>query len=113
TLSEGALLLSQRNATEYGELVSDAYPWMAQGQHAARLRDGVAMNEYSGFLGRATPELSIRGDAVFSTSALERLASCPYRHFLRQVLRIRKPDEPALEPGQWLDPREFGVLFHD
>ena len=113
SLSNGSAVLSQRDAMGYGELVDDYYPWLKSGRHAALSREGVALNEYSGFLGRATPELSIRGERVFSASALERLAACPYRYFLRDVLRIRKIDDPVLRPGQWLEPREFGSLLHE
>jgi len=45
-----------------------------------------------------------------SPSALEQLAVCPYRFYLRSVVRVAGPDREASVAA--LDARERGVLFH-
>ena len=45
-----------------------------------------------------------------SPSALEQLAVCPYRFYLRSIVRVAGPDRAASVAA--LDARERGVLFH-
>ena len=45
-----------------------------------------------------------------SPSALEQLAVCPYRFYLRSIVRVAGPDREASVAA--LDARERGVLFH-
>jgi ATP-dependent helicase/nuclease subunit B len=46
----------------------------------------------------------------YSASALEQLAACPYRFFLRSIVRVAEPDQAQHVAA--LDARERGVLFH-
>ncbi len=57
---------------------------------------------------RATSPFA-RAEAV-SPSRLEMYATCPYRYFLRYVLRIEPLDEP--EATERIDPLERGTLIH-
>lgn len=46
----------------------------------------------------------------YSPSALKQLAVCPYRFYLRSIVRVAGPDREDSVVA--LDPRERGVLFH-
>jgi ATP-dependent helicase/nuclease subunit B len=48
---------------------------------------------------------------AYSATALESLAACPYRFFLRAVLRL-SPQETA-EPLDEIDPMQRGSIFHE
>jgi len=48
---------------------------------------------------------------MHSASALEELARCPYRYFLRRVLRLDPPEEP--EEALSLSPAAMGEIAHD
>jgi RecB family exonuclease len=57
------------------------------------------------------PGLRVRLPAWHSASALEELARCPYRYFLRRVVRLDPPEEP--EEALALSPAELGEIAHD
>jgi ATP-dependent helicase/nuclease subunit B len=54
-----------------------------------------------------------RNDAlVVSASRLESLGTCPLRYLFASVLRLYPPDDPELDPDQWLDAPARGTLLH-
>jgi ATP-dependent helicase/nuclease subunit B len=55
---------------------------------------------------RRNPELAL------SATALENLGSCPLAYLHQGVLGLRDPEDPKLDPGAWLEPRERGTLLH-
>jgi len=112
-LTDSTALLSQRDTSGFVSAVEDAYPWMHTGHAAGLRRFAPALDEYTGFIGRATPELSLRDGTVVSPTRMEHLAQCPYRYFLRYVLRIRKPDDHEAAFGRWLNPLQFGSALHE
>lgn len=57
------------------------------------------------------PGIRARLPAWHSASALEELARCPYRYFLRRVARLDPPEEP--EEALALSPAELGEIAHD
>jgi RecB family exonuclease len=57
------------------------------------------------------PGVRVRIPATHSASALEELARCPYRYFLRFLLSLEPPEEP--EEALSLTPADMGVLAHD
>jgi len=57
------------------------------------------------------PGLRVRLPAWHSASALEELARCPYRYFLRRVIHLDPPEEP--EEALALSPAEIGEIAHD
>ena len=105
-------LLGQRRASDYGAITGELFQPLQNGHEARAMRLDPSLNKYAGFLGIETPELSLRDGQPVSASRLETLATCPYRYFLRYVLRIRPPDDSDVEPGQWLNARELGTLLH-
>jgi hypothetical protein len=52
-----------------------------------------------------------RASPASSATELDELAKCPYRYFLRFVLRLSPADEP--EEGLFLSPAETGIIVHD
>jgi hypothetical protein len=57
------------------------------------------------------PGFHTRLPAWHTASALEELARCPYRYFLRHVVRLDPPEEP--EEALALSPAELGEIAHD
>lgn len=55
---------------------------------------------------RRNPDLSL------SATALEKLGACPLAYLHQSVLGLRDPDDPRLDPGAWLEPKERGSLLH-
>lgn len=113
-LSDSGAVLAERDSLDYDRHAATHFPWMAAGAKAQVLRSQTVLSEYSGYLGIPTPELDVRGpNWVLSASALERLARCPYQHFVQRILRVRPPDEVERRPGRWLSNLQFGNLLHE
>lgn len=86
---------------------------LARGLEAVRARAESGFGAYEGWLGRATPVLRPGASGeVLSASRIETLTACPYRYFLRYVLRANPPDVRETAPGHWLTAAEFGGLLH-
>jgi ATP-dependent helicase/nuclease subunit B len=105
--------VTERDAEGYGGAVAKAFPQLAAGAEAVVRRESPLLSRYDGYLGRETPELSLTDDQVLSASKLERLAACPHRYFLKDVLGVRPIEEADEEDHHWLNPREFGSLIHE
>src|SRR5439155_1485388 len=56
------------------------------------------------------PEWARRSVGRLSPTRLERFATCPFRYFAEEVLRVLPPDDAA--DGEDLSPREIGTLTH-
>ena len=114
SLDEVEALLAARDSPLIQERLRLSYPWLVHGREAVKSRDRPELTRFDGWLGRSTPELNISdGRALLSASRLETLTRCPYRYFLKYVLRVAPPDEPDEDPSRWLSPLEFGRLIHD
>jgi len=89
------------------------FPWLQEGARAEAARRSSSFTGWDGLVevdpSETDPRLS--GRAV-SASGLERLASCPYRYFLSDVLGLSGPDEER-PSGEWLLAKEFGLLLHE
>jgi len=96
------------------DLVRSAFPDLARGHTAARLRQGDAPTAYHGLV-RPRPQLDPSSDAgiVYSATRLETLGTCPRRFFYRYVLHVLEPDDPEWDPEAWLTPLERGTLLHE
>ena len=76
---------------------------------AVRARHGAALSEWDGVVG---PHPGVAVDKrVMSPTAVEVWASCPFRHFLRSVLRVDPTNTPEDRVGT--DPLERGTLVHE
>jgi RecB family exonuclease len=95
-------------------LVGEIYPHLADGHRAEAARDSEEFTVYDGWVRPGTPELDPRESGEpQSASRLETLAECPFRYFLKHVLRIEPPRELERDTTQWLDAMAAGSLLHD
>ena len=87
-------------------------PRLKRAVAAAQARRSDALTEWDGLVGPAVPVIAAMGDALnpVSPSALETWAACPYRYFLRQILRLYAPPED--DDDDQISPLERGVLVH-
>lgn len=91
-----------------------AYPALARGGEAERAREGEAFTEFDGLVAVAAGALDPRRrPSGISPTALEELATCPFRFFLKRGLRIEPLDEAEADPYAWLDPLSRGGLLHE
>jgi len=65
---------------------------------------------FEGRVGPLAPEWARRSVGRLSPTRLERFATCPFRYFAEEVLRVLPPDDAA--DGEDLSPREIGTLTH-
>ncbi len=94
-------------------LVRTFFPHLADGHRAEEARNSEEFTIYDGWVRGGTPELDPRGSGEpQSASRLETLAQCPYRYFLKHVLRIEPPKELERDATEWLDPMTAGSLLH-
>lgn len=94
--------------------VLESHPRLKAGLDA---RDARKSPEFTAWDGRIEPRPDAldprRSGRLVSNSQLEKLAGCPLSHFYRKVLYLKKPDDPELDPGRWLEARHRGSLLHD
>ncbi|HUF17579.1 MAG TPA: PD-(D/E)XK nuclease family protein, partial [Thermoanaerobaculia bacterium] len=99
-----------------GRLIRDierSYPWLSDGWEAKAARGGNHLTRWDGVI---TPSAALDprlSGTVVSASRLEKLAGCPYRYFLENVLRIQPIEEMDRDPSRWLSPADFGSLLHE
>ncbi|MBK5259622.1 MAG: PD-(D/E)XK nuclease family protein [Thermoanaerobaculia bacterium] len=110
TVSENAL----RRALAGDASVVGEYPMLVAGAEAEVARDSSEITKWDGKINASAEELDPRlNGRTYSASQLEKLASCPYRHFLERVLRVTPIEELVFDPDTWLDARDFGTLVHE
>lgn len=51
-------------------------------------------------------------ELIMNAGKLETLAKCPYKYFLREILKVRSIEEPLFSANRWLDPATRGTLLH-
>ena len=99
---------------DIGAAVLDAYAGLAAGARAEAARDSDEITKWDGLIAATPDELDPRRNGrVYSASQLEKMAGCPYRHFLERILGIRPLDEITYEQDTWLEAHEFGSLVHE
>jgi RecB family exonuclease len=91
-----------------------SYPFLLEGEKAEERRMQPQLTEYDGYVPSAADSLDPRmGRGAVSCTRLERLASCPFGYFLKNILRIEPLEEPEKDPTQWLDALQRGSLLHE
>lgn len=99
---------------ELMESLSTHFPALKEGYVALDARTETDFNVYRGWIGENLPEERVPGiGKATSASRLEALAACPYRYFLRDILRVRPPEDPEDDPSLWITRMESGSLIHD
>ncbi len=95
-------------------IVRAFHPHLADGHRAETARDSDAFTIWDGFVESGTPELDPRTSGQpQSASRMETLAQCPFRYFLKHVLRVEAPEEVERDTTRWLDPMKAGSLLHE
>jgi RecB family exonuclease len=96
------------------EAVRREYPHLADGDRAEAARDSADFTEFDGWIPEGTPELDPRiSGQPQAASRLERLAECPFRYFLKDVLSIEPPKTMERDTTEWLEPMAAGSLLHE
>lgn len=94
-------------------LVFEMRPHVRRGLRAAReIAEALEPTKRHGYLPEVT-SFDIRNGAAISPSSLEAFGACPLRWFYRDGIKVRLPDAPHLEPGEWLDARDRGSMLHE
>ena len=90
-----------------------AFPSLANGTRAEAARASDEFTPYDGYVPAAGPILdcSQNGRATSATT-MERMAQCPFRHFLREGLGVRPIEEGTADADAWLEPRTKGTELH-
>ena len=95
-------------------IVRAFYPHLGDGHRAEVARDSDEFTIYDGWVSAGAPELDPRvSGEPQSASRLETLAQCPFRYFLKHVLRVEPPKEIERDVTEWLDPMTAGSLLHE
>ncbi len=100
--------------TSLREAILAAYPQLAAGAVAVAARDSAEITKWDGKIS-APPEVldPRRNGVLYSASQLEKMAACPYQHFLERILKVNVLDDIAYEPDTWLEAHHFGTLMHE
>jgi ATP-dependent helicase/nuclease subunit B len=96
------------------ELIRTSFAGLDRGISARRAQRGDLFSAHLGRIEARPDRLDPRRnpDLALSATALENLGSCPLAYLHQGVLGLRDPDDPKLDPGAWLEPRERGTLLH-
>ncbi|MGH7570339.1 MAG: PD-(D/E)XK nuclease family protein [Gemmatimonadota bacterium] len=96
------------------ELIRASFAGLDRGITARRAHRGDLFSPHLGRIEARPDQLDPRRnpDLALSATALENLGGCPLAYLHRSVLGLRDPDDPELDPGVWLEPRERGTLLH-
>ncbi|MGD9676980.1 MAG: PD-(D/E)XK nuclease family protein [Vulcanibacillus sp.] len=96
------------------DVFSNIYQNLTGGINALNIRNSEFFTEYDGKVEFDINETGImrNGKLILSSSQLEMLATCPYKYFLRYILKAKKPDDVEFSSVQWLDPATRGTLLH-
>ena len=98
-----------------GDLVlEESFPQHALGLAARRGREADVASPYVGLVQPRPGQMDPREshNIVVSATRLEALGACPLRYLLRYGVGLRPPDDPKLDPEEWLDHPQRGALLH-
>ena len=88
----------------------DAFAFDRARAFLAALDGEREVSAFEGRVGPLAPEWMARSIGRLSPTRLERFATCPFRYFAEEVLRVLPADEVV--EGEDLSPREIGKLMH-
>jgi hypothetical protein len=93
--------------------VRAAYLWLEDGFMAETQRDSNLFTVWDGWIGDPAGLDPRTSGSPTSCSRIQELARCPYSYFLKRVLRIQAPEDPAADPTVWLSALQKGNLLHE
>src|SRR5439155_1003538 len=88
----------------------DAFAFDRARAFLAALDGEREVSAFEGRVGPLAPEWMARSIGRLSPTRLERFATCPFRYFAEEVLKILPADDVV--EGEDLSPREIGKLMH-
>jgi ATP-dependent helicase/DNAse subunit B len=93
----------------------NVYTGLKAGLEAQASRLNTVFSEFDGKIPVERISIDPRQNPsiIMSCSQLENLAKCPFRYFLRYLLRVEPPLETSFDPGVWLEPKDRGSLLHE
>jgi len=92
--------------------IASEYPWMAAGLRSETQRAAEDWTSWDGIIGESGKVRNLfSARSRLSASRLETLMACPYKYFLRYILRMYPRDEP--DEDVWMDARTRGSIIHD
>jgi RecB family exonuclease len=118
-LSRIAVFTTERGLTpaereQFFEQMHPLWSWLRRGDEAEQSRARGDLGPWNGKISVAEDELDPRRTRrPMSSSRIETLARSPFRYFIENVLGVRPLQELQRRPEEWLEPREFGGLFHE
>jgi ATP-dependent helicase/nuclease subunit B len=93
--------------------VADAFPSLARGLAASRARESDAFTAHDGLVPAAGAVLDpTRNGRAISPTALEDIAKCPFRFFLKSGLGLEAIEDDERDTDVWLDPMRRGSELH-
>jgi RecB family exonuclease len=104
------LLADHRRGQVTTGVVAADDPELARGLLAATVRRRGRFDEWSGNVG-AAEQLGAGLDRPLSPTSLEHYAACPFRYFLRSVLRVDAIDDPT--DAELISALDEGSLVHE
>ena len=96
----------ERDATGLYSPDRSVYSNLLRGASAYEARHSERWTAYDGVLSLEDP---LERD-VWSPSQLELIGQCPFKYFLRKVLKVKVPE---ISEEMWIDKREEGNVLHD
>jgi RecB family exonuclease len=94
--------------------VEKAFPMAKRGRLAVEARQKSDWSVYDGSVPSAAGKFDpTTGTTPVSSGFMGELAQCPFRFFLKRVLRIRSKEEEERDPLEWLNRLERGQLLHE
>ncbi|HSP34061.1 MAG TPA: PD-(D/E)XK nuclease family protein, partial [Thermoanaerobaculia bacterium] len=101
-------------ATNLRDEILSTYENLRTGAEAEEARNSDAITAWDGLIAESADVLDPRtNEKIYSASQLERMAGCPYRHFLERILRIRPIEDIEFDPDIWLQAMDAGSLLHE
>ncbi|TMW73485.1 PD-(D/E)XK nuclease family protein [Alteribacter natronophilus] len=96
------------------DLINERFRHLLEGIKAEQARREPYLTPFEGLVEGLTEDLDPLSSTggIMSSSRLETLAACPYRYFLREILKVEPEEEEEEDRYKWLDPATRGTLLH-
>lgn len=109
-----SVLLQKRTNFQFEKELEELYPNLIHGEAAERARKA---GNFTHFDGRVNIDASlydprINNRQILSSEKLEKLATCPYAYFLKNILHLKPIEETIYDPYTWIDAQTRGSMLH-
>lgn len=106
--------LSASKQKEVESALLQEFAHIVSGLHAESTRGSDSFTVYDGKIESDTTVYDPRTnkEQTLSAGKLEMLATCPYKFYLQEVLKVKPIEEVDYDPTRWLDPPTRGSVLH-